>query len=201
MKFTLFLFSCLLLSLTSVAQKGIPPLDSTGKDYGYYFAVPFPKSQTWDSTVFFTKKYLDSFFVDKWKMIKMDTAQQLMRVRLTSKLKSRGMLKNTHRSVYSNCYMTYDLIIHYAETGLTCKIKRIIHYYTLNEENPYMGSGKKSMVTKSAIVEVPMIQTDVKLYTKSVLQEVNKVISATILKYKTFKRVYIAPKKSAADED
>jgi hypothetical protein len=190
MRSCLIALSIVLLSFHSYSQKGTPPpLDSTGKDYGYYFTRPFTKPQTWDSTVFYTKKFMDSFYVDKWKMVKLDTVNHSMKIRCTSKLKSRGMLKNTHRPIYSNCYMTYDFNISYTESGLNCKVKRIIHYYIYNLENSYMGSEKRSMMTEEKEIEIPLIQTDLKLDTKIVLIEANKIIAQSIEDYKNYKWV------------
>ena len=192
MRFYLIVLSLLITLLNANAdnKKGTPPpLDSTGKDYCYYFTRPFSKPQSWDSTVFYTKKFMDSFYVSKWKMVKLDTVAKTMKIRVTSKLKSRGMLKNTHRPIYSNCYMTYDYIIQYTETGLNCKVKRITHYYVYNLENPYMGSEKRSMMTEEKEVEIPMIQTNLKLDTKLVLIEVNGIISENIEEFKNYKWV------------
>ena len=195
----LSLFISTLYSNADVKKGTPPPLDSTGKDYGYYFTRTFSKPQSWDSTVFYTQKFMDSFYVSKWKMIKLDTVNKLIRIRVTSKLKSRGMLKNTHRPVYSNCYMTYDYVIQYTETGLNCKVKRLIHYYIFNLENPYMGSEKRSMMTEEKEVEIPLIQTDLKLDTKLVLNEANEIISENIEEFKNYK--WIIRPLSAADED
>jgi len=116
------------------------------------------------------------------------------------------MLKNTHKPVYSNCYMTFDYIIHYTPTGLQCKVKRIVHYYTFTTESSYMGNtnGKKTMRTESERVEIPMIQTDVKFFTKKVLAEVNEDITESINSFKSYKWNYKKPetkKKNIEDDD
>jgi len=209
MKLFLFVITLISISFTSFAAKpGLPPKDSTGKDYGYYFNVPFTSPKTFDNTILLTKRFFDSCYVDKYKIVGIDTASQSLKVRVTIKLKPRGMLKNTHKPVYSNCYMTFDYIIHHSETNLRCKVKRIIHYYTLNTESGYMGTtnGKKTMRTETEAIEVPMIQTDVKLYTKKVLQEVNEDISKSIEKFKANNWNYVKPqpgkvKKSIEDDD
>ncbi|ABG60104.1 hypothetical protein [Cytophaga hutchinsonii] len=196
-----FLLFCLLgVSFISVAKKPIPPLDSTGKDYGYYFDVPFKKAVSWDSTLILAKRFFDSCYFEKYKMVGVDTATHSFKVRVTSKLKTHGMLKNTHKPVYSNCYMTFDYLFYYSETGLKCKVKRLVHYYTLNSESGYMGTtnGKKTMRTESERVEVPMIQTDVKLYTQKVLQEAHETITKSIEKVKAYKwnRTFTPKEKS-----
>lgn len=197
-----------LISLNSIAAKpSPPPLDSTGKDYCYYFNVPFTSPKSWDSTLFFTKKFLDSFYVEKYEIIAIDTAGKSMKIRITNKLKNHGMLKNTHKPVYSDCYMTFDYIIYYSPTGLRCKVKRLVHHYIYTEESDYMGktNGNKTMRTKTGKVEIPMIQTDFKGYTKKVLAEVNSDITESIDKFKSYKWIYNKPirkgKKSIEDED
>jgi len=189
------------------AKPSTPPLDSTGKDYCYYFNVPFATPQSWDSTVFFTKKFLDSFYVGRYEMIAIDTAGKSMKIRIRNKLKNHGMLKNTHKPVYDDSYMTFDYIIYYSPTGLRCKVKRLVHYYTYTEESDYMGktNGNKTMRTKTTKVEIPMIQTDVKAYTKKVLQEVNADITESIEKFKAYKWINTKPlkkgPKSIEDDD
>lgn len=179
------------------AKPSTPPLDSTGKDYCYYFNVPFTTPQTWDSTVFFTKKFLDSFYVGRYEMIAIDTAGKSMKIRIRNKLKNHGMLKNTHKPVYDDSYMTFDYIIYYTPTGLRCKVKRLVHYYTYTEESDYMGktNGSKTMRTKTTKMEIPMIQTDVKPYTKKVLQEANADITKSIETFKAYKWINNKPLK------
>ena len=204
-------FLLLLLSVISfssmAAKPSPPPLDSTGKDYCYYFNVPFTTPKSWDSTVFFTKKFLDSFYVERYEIIAIDTVGKSMKIRIKNKLKNHGMLKNTHKPVYDDCYMTFDYIIYYSPTGLRCKVKRLVHYYTYTEESDYMGktNGNKTMRTKTSKVEIPMIQTDVKAYTKKVLAEANADITESIEKFKSYKWIYNKPlnkgKKSIEDDD
>lgn len=210
MKSFLFVIGFIVLSFTSYAKKpGPPPLDSTGKDYGYYFDIKFKNPKSWDSTLFLAKRFFDSCYYEKYKIVGIDTATHSFKIRVTSKLKSRGMLKNTHKAVYSNCYMTFDYIFYYSETGLRCKVKRLVHYYTLNKESGYMGNtnGKKTMRTETETIEVPMIQTDLKLETKKVLQEVNEDISNSIASIQAYKwNYYVKPKpnnvkKSIEDDD
>ena len=205
-QFLLLLLS--VISFSSMAAKpSTPPLDSTGKDYCYYFNVPFATPQSWDSTVFFTKKFLDSFYVGRYEMIAIDTAGKSMKIRIRNKLKNHGMLKNTHKPVYDDSYMTFDYIIYYSPTGLRCKVKRLVHYYTYTEESDYMGktNGNKTMRTKTTKVEIPMIQTDVKAYTKKVLQEANADITESIEKFKAYKWINTKPlkkgPKSIEDDD
>jgi len=189
------------------AKPSTPPLDSTGKDYCYYFNVPFTTPKSWDSTVYFTKKFLDSFYVDRYEIVAIDTAGKSMKIRIRNKLKSHGMLKNTHKPVYADCYMTFDYIIYYSPTGLRCKVKRLVHYYTYTEESDYMGktNGNKTMRTKTTKVEIPMIQTDVQAYTKKVLQEANADITESIEKFKAYKWINNKPlkkgPKSIEDDD
>lgn len=197
-----------LLSFISFAEKpGPPPMDSTGKDYCYYFNVPFASPKSWDSTVFFTKKFLDSFYVNKYEIIVIDSVSKSMKIRISNKLKSRGMLKNTHKPEYADCSMTFDYIIYYTPEGLRCKVKRLVHYYTYNEESDYMGktNGNKTMRTKTERMELPMIQTDLKGYTKAVLSEVNSDITNSINTFKSYKWIYNKPikkgKKSIEDDD
>jgi hypothetical protein len=198
-----------IISFSSMAGKpSPPPLDSTGKDYCYYFNVPFNTTKSWDSTVFFTKKFLDSFYVNKYEIIAVDTVGKSMKIRIKNKLKSHGMLKNTHKPVYDDCYMTFDYIIYYTPTGLRCKVKRLVHYYTFYEESDYMGktaASTRTMRTKTSKVEIPMIQTDLKSYTKKVLEEANSDISKSINAFKSYKWIYNKPirkgKKSIEDDD
>ena len=204
--FLFFLLS--LISLSSMAAKPTsPPLDSTGKDYCYYFDVPFATPKSWDSTVFFTKKFLDSFYVNRYEIIAIDTVGKSMKIRIKNKLKNHGMLKNTHKPVYDVSYMTFDYIIYYSSTGLRCKVKRIVHYYTYTEESDYMGKtagSTRSMRTKTTKVEIPMIQTDVKEYTKKVLAEVDADITQSIDRFKSYKWVskpLKKGKKSIEDDD
>ena len=204
--FLFFLLS--LISLSSMAAKPTsPPLDSTGKDYCYYFDVPFATPKSWDSTVFFTKKFLDSFYVNRYEIIAIDTVGKSMKIRIKNKLKNHGMLKNTHKPVYDDSYMTFDYIIYYSSTGLRCKVKRIVHYYTYTEESDYMGKtagSTRSMRTKTTKVEIPMIQTDVKEYTKKVLAEVDADITQSIDRFKSYKWVskpLKKGKKSIEDDD
>lgn len=209
MKAFLFIITFFSVLHTSFAAKpGPPPKDSTGKDYGYYFNVAFTSPKTFENTLFLTKRFFDSCYADKYKIVGIDTATQSLKVRVTIKLKARGMLKNTHKPVYSNCYMTFDYIIYHSDTSLRCKVKRIIHYYTFNQESGYMGTtnGKKTMRTESEPVEIPMIQTDLKMYTKKVLEEVNEDITESIEKFKANNWNYIKPqpskvKKSIEDDD
>ncbi len=209
MKRILLLFGFICISLSSFAAKpSPPPLDSSGKDYCYYFDLPFTSPKSWDSTLFFTKRFFDSLYnKDHYKIIAIDSAGKSMKIRITSKLEARGMLKNTHKPVYSNCYMTFDYIIYYTETGLHCKVKRLVHYYTYNTESGYLGTtnGKKTMRTETERIEIPMIQTDVKFYTKKVLAEVNKDITESINAFKAYKWNYNKPKpktkKSIEDDD
>jgi len=204
-----FLLILSLISFCSIAAKpSSPPLDSTGKDYCYYFNVPFNTSKSWDSTVFFTKKFLDSFYVDKYEIIAIDTVGKSMKIRITNKLKSHGMLKSTHKPVYNDCYMTFDYIVYYSPTGLRCKVKRLVHYYTYFEESDYMGKttgSTRSMRTKTSKVEIPMIQTDLKTYTKKVLEEANSDITQSINTFKSYKWINNKPikkgKKSIEDDD
>lgn len=205
-QFLLLLLS--IISFSSMAAKpSTPPLDSTGKDYCYYFNVPFTTPKSWDSTVYFTKKFLDSFYVDRYEIVAIDTAGKSMKIRIRNKLKSHGMLKNTHKPVYADCYMTFDYIIYYSPTGLRCKVKRLVHYYTYTEESDYMGktNGNKTMRTKTTKVEIPMIQTDVQAYTKKVLQEANADITESIEKFKAYKWINNKPlkkgPKSIEDDD
>jgi hypothetical protein len=189
------------------AKPTSPPLDSTGKDYCYYFDVPFATPKSWDSTVFFTKKFLDSFYVNRYEIIAIDTVGKSMKIRIKNKLKNHGMLKNTHKPVYDDSYMTFDYIIYYSSTGLRCKVKRIVHYYTYTEESDYMGKtagSTRSMRTKTTKVEIPMIQTDVKEYTKKVLAEVDADITQSIDRFKSYKWVskpLKKGKKSIEDDD
>lgn len=190
------------------AKPSVPPKDSTGKDYCYYFNIPFDSPKSWDSTLFFTKKFLDSFYVNKYEIIALDTVGKSMKIRITNKLKSHGMLKNTHKPIYSDCSMTFDYIIYYSEIGLRCKVKRIIHSYTYNEESSYMGktnSTNRTMRTETKRVEIPMIQTDLKMYTKNVLSEVNEDISNSIHTFKSYKWITHKSlkndKKSIEDDD
>lgn len=208
MKLFLFAISFIYLAFTSFAAKpGPPPKDSTGKDYAYYFTIEFSKPKTFDNTLFLTKRFFDSCYTDKYKIVAIDTATQSFKIRVTQKLKTHGMLKNTHKPEYSNCYMTFDYIIYYSENGLRCKVKRIVHYYTLNKESGYMGTtnGKKTMRTESTPVEIPMIQTDLKLYTNKVLKEVNVDITESINKFKSYNWNFVLPKpkgkKSIEDDD
>ena len=205
-----FLIICIgLLSFTSIAAKpALPPKDSTGKDYCYYFDVPFNSPKSWDSTLFFTKRFLDSFYVNRYEIVAIDSVGKSMKIRITNKLKSHGMLKNTHKPIYSDCSMTFDYIIYYTETGLRCKVKRLVHYYTYTEESTYMGKttgSSRSMRTESKRVEIPMIQTDLQAYTKNVLIEVNKDISNSIQTFQSDKWIYNKPikkgKKSIEDDD
>jgi hypothetical protein len=203
--FLLLGFIC--ISYVSFAAKpSPPPLDSSKKDYCYYFDYPFTSPKSWDSTLFFTKRFFDSLYFEHYKIIGIDSVSQTMKIRITSKLHTRGMLKNTHKPVYSNCYMTFDYIIHYTPTGLQCKVKRIVHYYTFTTESSYMGNtnGKKTMRTESERVEIPMIQTDVKFFTKKVLAEVNEDITESINSFKSYKWNYKKPetkKKNIEDDD
>jgi hypothetical protein len=198
-----------LISFSSIAAKpSIPPKDSTGKDYCYYFDFPFASPKSWDSTLFFTKKFLDSFYVNKYKIVAIDSINKSLKIRITHKLQNHGMLKNTHKPIYSDCLMTFDYIIYYSETGLQCKVKRIVHYYTYNQESSYMGKTNgttRSMRTESKRVEIPMIQTDVHDYTKKVLSEVNDDITKSIDTFKAYKWIYNKPikkgKKSIEDDD
>lgn len=208
MKLFLFAISFISLAFSSFAEKpGPPPKDSTGKDYGYYFNINFAKPKSFDSTLFLAKRFFDSCYTDRYKIVGVDTATQSFKIRVTEKLKTHGMLKNTHKPEYTNCYMTFDYILYNTETGLRCKVKRIIHYYTLNTESGYMGTtnGKKTMRTESKPVEIPMIQTDLGVYTKKVLQEVNEDITASIAKIKSYKWNFVQPKskvkKSIEDDD
>ena len=205
-------FLLLLLSVISfssmAAKPSPPPLDSTGKDYCYYFNVPFAAPKSWDSTVFFTKKFLDSFYVNRYEIIAIDTAGKSMKIRIKNKLKPHGMLKNTHKPVYADCYMTFDYIIYYSPTGLRCKVKRLVHYYTYTEESEYMGKttgSTRTMRTKTTKVEIPMIQTDVQAYTKKVLAEANADITQSIETFKSYKWIHNSPlkkgKKSIEDDD
>ena len=93
--------------------------------------------------------------------------------------------------------MTFDYIIYYSPTGLRCKVKRLVHYYTYTEESDYMGktNGNKSMRTKTTKMEIPMIQTDVKGYTKKVLAEANADITESINAFKSFKWISNVPLK------
>jgi hypothetical protein len=205
--FLLLLLS--VISLSSMAAKPTsPPLDSTGKDYCYYFNLPFDSPKSWDSTVFFTKKFLDSFYVNRYEIVAIDTVGKSMKIRIKNKLKNHGMLKNTHKPVYDDSYMTFDYIIYYSPTGLRCKVKRIVHYYTYTEESDYMGKttgSTRTMRTKTTKVEIPMIQTDVKGYTKKVLEEVNADITKGIDAFKSYKWINNKPlkkgKKSIEDDD
>lgn len=204
-----FLLYCLLgVSFISFGKKPIPPLDSTGKDYGYYFEIPFTKAKSWDSTLILARKFFDSCYFEKYTMVGIDTATHSFKVRVTAKLKTHGMLKNTHKPIYSNCYMTFDYLFYYSETGLRCKVKRLIHYYTLNSESGYMGTtnGQKTMRTESERIEIPMIQTDVKVYTQKVLQEANETVTKSIEKVKAYRwnRMFTPKektKKSLEDND
>jgi hypothetical protein len=208
MKHFLLLFLSVISFSSMAAKPSTPPLDSTGKDYCYYFNVPFATPKSWDSTVFFTKKFLDSFYVNKYEIIAIDTAGKSMKVRITSKLKSHGMLKNTHKPEYTDCYMTFDYIIYYTPQGLRCKVKRLVHYYTHTEESDYMGKttgSTRTMRTKTNKVEIPMIQTDLKQYTKKALTEVNGDITRSIDKFKAYKWIYNKPiqkgPKTIEDDD
>lgn len=204
-----FLLILSLIAFSSIAAKPTPPpLDSTGKDYCYYFNVPFTTPQSWENTVVLTKKFMDSLYLNRYEIIGIDTASKSMKIRITNKLKSHGMLKNTHKPVYADCYMTFDYIIYYSQTGLRCKVKRIVHYYTYFEESDYMGKttgSTRTMRTKTSKVEIPMIQTDVKIYTKKVLCEANADITASITAFKSYKWSTAAPlkkgKKNIEDDD
>lgn len=204
-----FLLLLSLLAFSSIAAKpATPPMDSTGKDYCYYFNVPFTTPQTWDDAVVLTKKFMDSLYTGKYEIIAIDTTGKSMKIRIRNKLKSHGMLKNTHKPVYADCYMTFDYIIYYTPTGLRCKVKRLVHYYTFTEESDYMGKttgSTRTMRTKTTNVEIPMIQTDVKQYTQKVLTEANADITASIDAFKAYKWIYNKPvkkgEKSIEDDD
>jgi hypothetical protein len=209
MKQLLLLLLIGLISFSSIGAKpSIPPKDSTGKDYCYYFDFPFTSPKSWDSTLFFTKKFLDSFYVKKYEIVAIDSIGKSLKIRITNKLQNHGMLQNTHKPIYSDCLMTFDYIIYYSETGLRCKVKRIIHYYTYNQESSYMGKTNgttRTMRTESKRVEIPMIQTDLHDYTKKVLSEVNNDITKSIETFKAYKWIYNKPikkgKKSIEDDD
>lgn len=205
-------FILLLLSIISfssmAAKPSTPPLDSAGKDYCYYFNVPFTTPQSWESTVKLTKNFMDSLYAGRYEIIGIDTASKSMKIRIRNKLKNHGMLKNTHKPVYDDSYMTFDYIIYYSPTGLRCKVKRLIHYYTYTEESEYMGKttgSTRTMRTKTTKVEIPMIQTDVKAYTKKVLTEANADITESIEKFKAYKWIDNQPvkkgKKTIEDDD
>jgi hypothetical protein len=207
MKHFLFILICLLSFHSFAAKPSIPPLDSAGKDYCYYFDYVFDSPKSWDSTLFFTQKFMDSFYVNKYEMIGIDTVQKVLKIRITNKLKSRGMLRNTHKPVYADCSMTFDYLIYYTPTGLHCKIKRLVHYYTYTEESSYMGktTGQKSMRTNSERIEIPMIQTDIKMYTKKMLEEANEDILNSISTFTNYKWKSIPQKnqkpKTLEDDD
>jgi len=81
---------------------------------------------------------MDSLYLNRYEIIAIDTASKSMKIRIRNKLKNHGMLKNTHKPVYDDCYMTFDYIIYYTPTGLRCKVKRLVHYYTYTEESDYI---------------------------------------------------------------
>ncbi len=189
MKHILFIAICLLSFNSFAAKPSAPPLDSAGKDYCYYFDYKFDSPKSWDSTLFFTQKFLDSFYVEKYEIIGIDTTQKVLKIRITNKLKSRGMLRNTHKAVYADCSMTFDYLIYYTPTGLHCKVKRLVHYYTYTEESSYMGktTGQKTMRTETKRIEIPMIQSDIKMYTQKMLEEVNADILQSIALFTNYK--------------
>ncbi|WP_033418240.1 hypothetical protein [Cytophaga aurantiaca] len=208
MKHSLLLLLSLIAFSSIAAKPTTPPLDSTGKDYCYYFDVPFTTPQSWESTLKLTKKFMDSLYAGRYEIIGIDTASKSMKIRIRNKLKSHGMLKNTHKPVYADCYMTFDYIIYYTPTGMRCKVKRLVHYYTFTEESDYMGKttgSTRTMRTKTTNMEIPMIQTDIQQYTKKVLIEANSDITESINSFKSFKWIDTTPlkkgKKSIEDDD
>jgi hypothetical protein len=109
-----------------------------------------------------------------------------MRIRFASKLKSRGMVKSTHKPEYEHCKLNYDFIINYNPQSSSIKVTRIIHYYNHNQQKNDMGALYPSAKMKTEEIEIPLIQSDLKLYTKKMLAESNQVMLKTIEQYAQF---------------
>lgn len=182
--FTLFLL--ISINFIGISQTKTPPKDSSGKDFAYYQKVQFTKPLTWNEFVVKNKRFCDSLFNNQYKIVSVDSVNKIIRFRLASTLKSRGMIKSTHKPEYEKCKLNYDFIVRYQTDFASIKITRIIHYYTHNIGTKDMGALYPSAKMKQDEIEIPLIQSDLKLYTKKVLAESNTVMSKSLQRYAQF---------------
>jgi hypothetical protein len=186
MKHILTIILIISINFIGISQTNTPPKDSSGKDFAYYQKVQFTKTLTWNEFVAINKHFCDSLYNNTYKIVSIDSVNKIIRFRLASTLKSRGMIKSTHKPEYDKCKLNYDFIVRYQKDFATIKITRIIHYYTHNIGIKDMGALYPSAKMKQEEIEIPLIQTDVKLYTKKVLAESNQVMSKALNQYAQF---------------
>ncbi|MCU0415995.1 MAG: hypothetical protein MUE33_02305 [Cytophagaceae bacterium] len=159
-----------------ISYKSFPPIDTVNKDYTYYFQLNAQKTPTWSDYQKRVQHCLDSFYLGKYSVIKIDSTTNTYKVKLQVFMKSHGMLKNTHRPIYSNASILFDVQLERYNDRINGSIKRIFHHYTFNEEDPSMGSQQPSMQTVKTDIKIPLIQTDCALYTKKIKIEANDKI-------------------------
>ncbi|MFN8414885.1 MAG: hypothetical protein U0U66_00995 [Cytophagaceae bacterium] len=182
------------------SYKSLPPKDSIGKDYAYYFNISTKNTPNWTSFKNKTNNCLDSFYFAKYTIIKKDSVAQVYKFRMEVYLKSHGMLKNTHRPVYSDATLVFDVILNYDSLkGVQGTIKRLQHHYTFNEEDPKMGHQQPSMRTMTKEIKIPLIQSECGLYDKKIKMEANDKVNWFI--QRLTRSILSTPKVIKLDED
>lgn len=160
------------------SYKSLPPMDSLSKDYAYYFAIPSKNIPNWSSFTKKTNYCLDSFYNSKYTIIKKDSNVQVYKFRMEIYMKSHGMLKNTHKPIYGDARLIFDVILNYDSIqGVKGTIKRLQHHYVFNEEDPKMGHQQPSMRTIDKEVKIPLIQSECGLYDKKIKVEANDKVN------------------------
>jgi hypothetical protein len=175
-------------------------MDSVAKDYAYYFTISSKNTPYWTSFVKKTNNCLDSFYNSKYTIIKKDSNLQVYKFRMEIYMKSHGMLKNTHRPVYGDARLIFDVILNYDSTnGIQGTIKRLQHHYVYNEEDPKMGHQQPSMRTIDKEVKIPLIQSECGLYDKKIKVEANDKVNWFI--QRLTRSLTSTPKVLKIDED